>query len=454
VTEIAHAADGLASRAARAAAGLDVAALDSGVLVSVKAHLLDCLGMILAGAAGERVARALAVTGPADVPFVLSLACGALGLDDFDEATRAHPGAVLVPALAGAAMAARHEVSGADLAAALVAGYQLFGGLGEVLDAGRLHLRGQHPSTVLGVPSVALAVCRMLRYDVATTSDAIGIGASLSCGITEFDERETMRAVQTAWAASAGLRAAQLAEAGFHASPAALEAPGGLVGRTGTSAEALATAELLAGPPWHIEHVSFKPYPHFSDLHPVSAVLIGMLGDQRLPPEQVAAIGVRLTPIAASRLFDDFPPQNPKQAKRSARFALASCVVAAHRVGRGSALLGAFSAERLADVEVLDLAARTTVTADLPPQGPAGSVTVTLTDGRTWSGDASGYPGDGRDPALRWGWSDAVARYGDLCTGAGSDPQLDSALLDMVDGLERVDDVRPALQRLRRLVLR
>ncbi|MCW2876455.1 MAG: hypothetical protein JWQ95_555 [Sphaerisporangium sp.] len=448
------AADGLAHRAARAAAGLDVAALSSGVLVSVKTHLLDCLGMILAGAADERVKRALAATGRADVPFLLSLACGALGLDDFDEATRAHPGAVLVPALAGAAMAARQEVGGADLAAALVAGYQLFGGLGEVVDAGRMHLRGHHPSTFLGVPSAALAVCRMLGSDIATTTDAIGIGASLSCGITEFDERETMRAVQTAWAASAGLRAAELAEAGFHASPVALEAPGGLIGRTGTSADALAAAELLAGPPWHIEQVSFKPYPHFSDLHPVSAVLIGMLGDQRLPPEHVEAIQVRLTQVAASRLFHDFPPRNAKQAKRSGRFALASCVLAAHRVGQGSALLGAFSAERLADVDVLDLAGRITVIADLPPQGVTGSVTVTLTDGRIWSGDAGGYPGDGRDPALRWGWSDAVARYGDLCTAGSCDPELGSALLDMVDGLERVDDVRPPLERLCRLVLR
>lgn len=454
MSEVASAAEGLASRAAHAAARLDVAALDSGVLVSVKAHLLDCLGMILAGAADERVERALAVTGPADVAFVLSLACGALGLDDFDEATRAHPGAVLVPALAAAAMAARHEVSGADLAAALVAGYQLFGGLGEVVDAGRLHLRGQHPSTFLGVPSAALAVCRMLRSDVATTTDAIGIGASLSCGIAEFDDHEMIRAVQTAWAASAGSRAAQLAEAGFHASAAALEAPGGLVGRTGTSAEVLAAVNLLAGPPWHVEQVSFKPYPHFSDLHPLSAVLIGILGDQRLPPEQVEAIRARLTPTAASRLFADFPPQNSKQAKRSARFALASCVVAAHRVGWGSALLDAFSSERLADGDVLDVAARITVTADLPPQGAVGSVTITLTDGRTWSGEADGYPGDGRDPALRWGWSDAVARYLDLGGAAGSDPQLGSALLDMVEGLERLADVRPALERLPRLVLR
>jgi 2-methylcitrate dehydratase PrpD len=452
MTAVASRAGGLASRAARAAAGLDVAALDSGALVSVKAHLLDCLGLILAG--HERVEGARAMAGPADVPFVLSLACGALGLDDFDEATRAHPGAVLVPALAGAAMVARQPVSGGDLAVALVTGYQFFAGLGDVVDAGRLHLRGQHPSAFLGVPSAALAVCRMLRSDVVTMTDGIGIGASLSCGITEFDERETMRAVQTAWAASAGLRAAQLAEAGFHASPVALEGPGGLVGRTGASADALAAAELLAGPPWRIEHVSFKPYPHFSDLHPVSAVLIGMLGDQRLPPEQVESIRVRLTPVAASRLFDGFPPRNARQARRSARFTLASCVVAAHRVGRGSALLGSVSAERLADVDVLDVAARITVTADLPPQGATGHVTVTLKDGRTWSGDAGGYPGDGRDPALRWGWSDAVARYGDLTTAAGLDPPLGSALLDMVGGLEHVDDVRPVLRRLRRLVLR
>lgn len=442
---------GLASRAAQAAVGIEVAALDPGVLVAVKAHLLDCLGMIIAGAGDDRVTRALSVSGPTDVPFTLSLACGALALDDFDEATRTHPGAVLVPAVVGAATSGQREVSGADLVAALVAGYQMFGGLGGLVDAGQMHLRGQHPSTFLGVPSGALAVCRMLRSDVTTSSAAIGIAASLSCGITEFDEREVMRAVQTAWAASAGVRAAQLAAAGFPPSPLALEA---LAGRDGRSADVHTDAELLTGPPWHIEQVSFKPYPHFSDLHPVSAVLIGMLGDQRLPAEHIQAIRIRLTPRAASRLSDVFPPENPKQAKRSGRFALASCVIAAQRFGRGSALLDAFSGDRLADPETLALAQRITVTDDLPPNGSTGTVTVVLTDGRTWFGEADGYPGDGRDPALRWDWSDAVARYGELSEAAGTDPALASALLDMVDRLETFDDVVPPLQRLRRLVLR
>ncbi len=446
--------DGLASRAAQVAVGLEVAAVDPGVLVAVKTHLLDCLGMILAGAADDRVTRALSVSGPTDVPFVLSLACGALGLDDFDEATRAHPGAVLVPALVAAALSAGGEVRGADLAAALVAGYQLFGGLGALVDAGQMHLRGHHPSTFLGVPSAALAVSRLLRSDVATSSAAIGIAASLSSGITEFDEREVMRAVQTAWAASSGLRAAQLAAAAFRPSPAALEAPGGLVGREARTAGTTASAELLTAPPWHIEQVSFKPYPHFSDLHPVSAVLVGMLGDQRIPPEQVEAIRVRLTPRVASRLSEVFPPENPKQAKRSGRFALASCVVAAHRSGRGSALLDAFSTERLSDVGTLALAGRITVSADLPPEGPTGTVTLVLADGRTWFGEADGYPGDGRDPALRWGWSDAVIRYGELTEGAGADPGVAAALLDMVDVLESLDDVAPPLDSLRRLVLR
>jgi 2-methylcitrate dehydratase PrpD len=211
---------------------------------------------------------------------------------------------------------------------------------------------------------------------------------------------------------------------------------------------------LLTGPPWHIQQVSFKPYPHFSDLHPVSAVLIGMLDDQRPRPEQIEAIRVQLTPKAASRLSEAFPPENPKQAKRSARFALASCVIAAHRVGRGSALLDAFSSQRLTDTDTLELAERITVTADLPSQGSTGTVTVVLTDGRTWFGEANGYPGDGRDPALRWGWSDAVTRYGELSRRAGTEAEVAAALLDMVARLDTLDDVVPLLERLRRLVLR
>ncbi|MCU1558569.1 MAG: hypothetical protein JWN09_2564, partial [Microbacteriaceae bacterium] len=351
------------------------------------------------------------------------------------------------------ALSSPRAVAGADLIAALVAGYQLFGGLGQAADAGQLHLRGQHPSAFLGVPAAAGAVARLHGASAAVCANAIGIGASFSSGITEFDPQETMRTVQTAWASSAGLRAAGLALVGLAPSSRALEAAGGLLGRSTPPGSAAAEGADLMGGAIAIERVSFKPYPHFSDLHPVTAVLIEMLGSRRVHPDEIRRIAVRLTPRAGSRLFDGFPPRSTKEAKRSARFALASCVVQAHRTGNGAALLAAFTAERLADDDVLSVASRIDVALDLPEGGPSGAVELSLVDGSVVAREADGYPGDGRDPSLRWGWADASARFAELCA---SPPHVGVgvALQDLVQSLERSDDIRPALRELERLVAR
>ena len=442
----------IASRAGIAIGGLALAALSEDTVIAAKVHLLDCIGLIIAGNGDERVERMRRAVGSTDPAFVMSVACGVLGLDDFDEATRAHPGAVLVPALIASALSSSRAVTGADLIAALVAGYQLFGGLGRAADAGQLHLRGQHPSAFLGVPSAAGAIARLHGMPAAVCGNAIGIGASFSFGITEFDPQETMRTVQTAWAASAGLRAAGLAMAGVVPSPMALEAPGGLLGRSAAPAGSVPPDSIdLMGGTVAIERVSFKPYPHFSDLHPVTAVLIELLGARRLHPDEIERIAVRLTPRAGSRLFDGLPPRSTKEAKRSARFALASCVVQAHRTGNGAALLGAFTAERLTDDDVLAVASRVDVVLDLPEGGPSGAVELTLADGSTVAMEANGYPGDGRDPSLRWGWAEASVRFTELCAST-PDTIVGIGLHDLVEDLDQVDDVRPALRELERLV--
>ncbi|HEY0247262.1 MAG TPA: MmgE/PrpD family protein [Gryllotalpicola sp.] len=417
---------------------------------AVAAHLLDALGLGLLGADGEGVLRARRAA-PSDGAFVMSLAIGALGLDDFDEATRAHPGTVLVPALVEATVASAEPVSGRAFGAALSAGYALFAGYGRMADAGTLHLRGFHPSALLGPLSAAGAVAVLHGGDRDAATRAARVAASFASGITEFDAKETMRGVQTAWAASTGLRAAALVEAGFDASAAAIDGRAGLLGRTHGEAEG-----WDAGDPWTeaevVARVSFKPYPHFSDLHPATSALIRLLADDPTLASRVDAVTVTLRTAKAARLSTEHPPSMPKTAKRSTRFVFASCLVQARRTGDPARLIGAFAAESLRDAEVLALAER------VHPRSAAEAVEdvveVTTVDGEVLTAAAAGYPGDGRDPALRWGLDAVRAR---LHAATAELPRADAALAaelaDAVARLEEQLDLRPLLGRFRSRLL-
>ncbi|MCU1469345.1 MAG: MmgE/PrpD family protein [Glaciihabitans sp.] len=431
--------EGLLERAGRVIA--ESAVSDASITSAAKVHLLDSIGLAISSRADKRVGAARAAMG-ADQAFVMSIACSMLGLDDFDEATRAHPGAVLVPALLAAAAASPTPVAGADLIAALVAGYRVFSGLGSVAGASTLHLRGFHPSSFLGAPAGAAAIARLRSAPAQTCSDAIGIAASLASGITEFDAKETMRAVQTAWAASSAVRAYALATSGIHASAHAIDASGGLVGRLG---EVPGGAELV-GDEAAITRVSFKPYPHFSDLHPATGALIELLRVHRPAPADVRGVRVHLTEASASRLSMEFPPTSAKQAKRSTRFVVASVILASHRSGDGGKLLDSFGEAALDDPEVLALGERVELVADRSPGEPA--LVVVDLDGTTVSATALGYPGDGRDPMLRWGWANSVVRFRQLTAQAVGSTEIESAIAH----LEQLGDVRVLARRVHAII--
>ena len=441
----------LSAALARAVASVSADELGPETWTAAQSHLLDCLTLIIAGHGSARVQRAVNTRGARDETFALSLACGALGLDDFDEGTRAHPGAMLVPALMVAA-ANRHEpVTGRQFVVALLAGYETVAWLGAAMDARHMHPQGRHPSAVLGVPAVAVAVARLFGPAEDRIQAAVGIGAGLACGLTAFDAEEDMRAVQTAWAASAGLRAAQLADAGFRSSPHALEGAGGLL--RGVTSAVPPTAGI-AKAPFAVESVSFKPYSHFSDLHPLTDALFDAVGGRRISQNDIAAVRVHLTPTAASRLHHGLAPRSPKEAKRCAEFVVAACLLGNDGSGAPNPAV-TLDTSRIADPVVLSLAERVAVIPDLgaEPTGPdseqssarqiVARVAIILTSGEVCNGVSAGYPGDGRDPALRWTLDDVGERFDALtATAKGPARVAAQAILPLAMKLSSVQDVR------------
>ncbi len=182
-----------------------------------------------------------------------------LDFDDTHAAGTLHPGAPVIPA----ALAAGEMVgaAGADVLAAIVAGYEVTCRIAVALPAGDHYQRGFHPTATCGVFGAAAAAARVFGLDRAGVASALGIALSQSAGSLQFLANGAWtKRFQVGWAAMGGLVAATLAREGFKGATAALEGkhgffaayaphpvPGRAVQDLGTVFELMATA--------------VKPYP-------------------------------------------------------------------------------------------------------------------------------------------------------------------------------------------------
>lgn len=176
-----------------------------------------------------------------------------------------HVGVVVVPA--ALAMAEAHRATGAQLLAALVAGYET------ALRIGRDHTtdssaRGFRTTPIYGVFGAAAAASRLLGLDASRTAHALALAANMAGGLREFAESGSEDfAFQAGSAAQAGLTAARLAASGATSSATALTGKAGFFraygeARTHESAGRY-SARLAAslGEDYEMLGVTFKPYP-------------------------------------------------------------------------------------------------------------------------------------------------------------------------------------------------
>jgi 2-methylcitrate dehydratase PrpD len=365
-------------RLARFVHELDPLTLDAAVREHATVCVLDALGIVLAGmsepsaAAARSVARAAG--GPAEATVAVhgdrlpapavALVNGAAGFaHNFTDTTLTcvlHAGPVVVPAALAAGEAA--EATGADMLAAVVAGYEVMTRVGNAINAGAARMahqkKGFHPTATCGVFGATAVAAKLFGLDVEQTVHALGVAGSLAGGlsISLRDGSDVWRS-HAGFAAQHGLVAARLAGAGLTGPRGVLDDPRGFCaaftdGRF--DAEAL-TRDL--GKRLLILDAAFK-------LHNVAHVwalpldaLAAMQREHRFTHEDVAEVLVTFpetwTTIMDPRSRDaDWAPVSYSQATNDLRY----CVAAALRDGRVH--VEQFDPAHLADPEIRDLARR------------------------------------------------------------------------------------------------
>jgi 2-methylcitrate dehydratase PrpD len=335
---------------ARFASGLALDDVPPSVVRAVKRLLLDHLGCA-AGGSRTPLARAAAAVAAADGghgatvigtrqraapgPAAFANAMAANALDYDDTGATGHPGATLIPA--ALALAEVEGCSGAELLAAIVAGYEV----------GARVLAGVQPSwerrvevygsgTVQTFGAVA-AAARLLRLDVETTLTAFGLAGAFAPLPHEAkfgwdEDRLSWIKDNVAWPAEGGVRAARLAARGFPATRTILDGERGLWRMMGSDRCDATRMVRDLGTEWDVLGLSLKPYPCCRWIHSTLDAVGELVARHAVGPGDVRRVTVRSIE-AFARWFHGRRPAAMVDAEFSVPHAVAMVLLDRPRAG-------------------------------------------------------------------------------------------------------------------------
>ena len=362
--------------------------------------------------------RALDSAGAA---FVNGIASHGEDFDDTFEGGPVHAGVVIVPALLAAAE--RHRFGGADLLFGIAVGIEVMcrGGL---VAPKRIHQAGFHPTAVLGAMGAAAGVAAALRVDDATFASAQGIAGSMASGIIEYLAEGTWtKRMHPGWAAQSGLRAVELARAGFTGPRTVWEGTHGFLhGFANTTDGDWARMVDGFGERWISETIAFKPYPCGTMIHPYidcARRLKASLPLGGAPGRGITSITCETAEGIVHRLWEPLAAKQRPPNAYAAKFSVPYCV--AYAILHGNVGLDAFTDEKAADPSVAALAARVSYVID--PGNPypnqfTGHLRVTLADGRVVEERQGHFRGGQHEPLTR---ADIEDKFRGNCAHGGWD---------------------------------
>ena len=265
---------------------------------------------------------------PAGAAFLNGALGHSLDFDDTHAAGSLHPGAPVIPA----ALAAGEMVgaSGADVLAAIVAGYEITCRVALALPAKAHYDRGFHPSATCGAFGAAAAAARVFGLDADGVAGALGTVLSQCAGSLEFlvNGAWTKR-FQVGWAACNGLMAATLVREGFKGAAEALEGPHGFLRAYAPEPRPERAVQDL-GRVFELMATAVKPYPSCRYGHAGIDAALALRAANDIRPQDITAVTLGL-PRAGMMIIGQPPekkanPRNVVDGQFSGPFVIASAL--------------------------------------------------------------------------------------------------------------------------------
>src|SRR5262245_44114447 len=341
-------------------------------------------------------ARALDAAGAA---FVNGTAAHGEDFDDTFEGGPVHAGAVIVPAVL--AVAERERLSGSNAVRAIAIGVELMCRASLVAPK-LIHKAGFHPTAVLGTMAAAAAVSTLLELSKEQSINALGIAGSMASGIIEYlAEGAWTKRLHPGWAAQSGIRAADLARAGFVGPRTVFEGTHGFYHGFARAAQG-DWAKLVDGfgSRWIAESLAFKVYACGTMTHPYIDCA------RKLAPTidvgEIEEITCEVAEGTVHRLWEPIAAKREPPNAYAAKFSQPYCIAAGFVLGHAG--LDAFTEERVRDPRLLAVASK--VRYEIDPDNPypnefTGHVRVRMKDGSVHEERQAHFRGGAHEPLSR-----------------------------------------------------
>ena len=432
----------------------DFTSISEKTLANAKMHILDTLGVALAGSktAAADIAidycKKLGAANEASIwgtkskasvstaAFANGLLSHALDYDDWGAFIHVgHPSSMLV----GAAVPLAEHLgrSGKDLLKAYALAMEVICKL--AANSPNMQDRGFHSTPVFGSLGAAVACGSLLKLDAAKLKAALGVAASGAGGIHR-QQGSMVKPFHAGNSARNGAEAALLASNGFTADPAIFEAPRGFCD-TFFGKDSCDYNKMIEnlGKPFYLETpgMGLKWHPCSAPQFLAADAALHLKHDHKINFADVVNMEVRIPPLRYQRHY-------AAEVKTGLRGKFAINYVVAMAFLDGKLEIATFTDEKVSQPQVQDALSKVKVIVDesIPEPGPYCPVSVELKDGTRHSYTAKIAKGDPRNPMTE---SEVTEKFRGNARLAISEKQTE-AVIDAVSQLEAVDNVKTVVQ--------
>ena len=417
---------------------------------NAKLHILDTLGVALAGLNEAAVKIALAYCAKlgaseeasiwgtsqqasvSSAAFANGLLAHALDFDDWDAFIHVgHPTSMLI----GAALPLAESIgaSGMDLLKAYVLGIEFIAKI--AANAPNVQDRGFHSTPVFGSLGAAVACASLLQLNPDKIKTALGIAASAAGGI-QRQQGSMVKPFHAGNAARNGAEAALLARAGFTADTAILEAPRGFCD-TFFGPDKCDYEKMIdnIGKPYFLEFpgLGLKRHPCSAPQFLAADAALYLKREHDIRYDDVAKMEVSIPPLRYARHYAP-EVKTGLRGKFAINYVVATCIL------DGKLELSTFTDETVNQQKVQEALRKVHVICDesIPEPGPYCPVVVELKNGTRHSFTAKIAKGHPQNPMTE---SEVMEKFRANAKMVISERKTEE-LIGLVGKLETVSNVR------------
>jgi len=283
--------------------------------------------------------------------------------DDTFEGTPVHVSSVIVPTIL--AITEREDVSPDTFIKSMACGAELICRLALVAPTA-VHRQGFHPTAILGAFGASLTASVAYGLSPQQTASALGIVGSMASGIIEYLAEGTWtKRMHPGWAASAGIKSAMMAKAGFKGPRTVFEGTHGLFKGFASNSITPDFGHLESfGDGWVSAGLAFKPYACGTMTQPF--VDCAVQASKILRSENIKEIHAHVGEGTVHRLWEPLEEKRNPSTPYGAKFSVPYCVAIGFLDGKAG--LNEFTEEQLSRDDIQSLTSK--ITYSINPEDP------------------------------------------------------------------------------------